>query len=71
MQLSKWSQKTTLWAKFGVKDDWIFEVIPIINTPKFGDKLAEKVCIDLKIKSQKDKDKLVDDRGGKNQMDLF
>lgn len=48
--------------KFGVKDEWVlpFELIPIINIPEFGDKAAEKTCIDLKIKSQNDKEKLAE-----------
>ncbi|GLJ16023.1 hypothetical protein SUGI_0265820 [Cryptomeria japonica] len=54
--------KAALRAKFGVKDEWVlpFEIISIINIPEFGDKSAEKVCIDLKIKSQNDKDKLAE-----------
>jgi len=54
--------KPALRAKFGVKDEWVlpFNVIPIINIPEFGDKSAEKVCVDLKIKSQNDKDKLAE-----------
>uniref|UniRef100_A0A453AYM7 Methionyl/Leucyl tRNA synthetase domain-containing protein n=1 Tax=Aegilops tauschii subsp. strangulata TaxID=200361 RepID=A0A453AYM7_AEGTS len=32
----------------------------IINIPEFGDKSAEKVCLDLKIKSQNDKEKLAE-----------
>ncbi|KAF6154116.1 hypothetical protein GIB67_009816 [Kingdonia uniflora] len=49
-------------AKFGVKDEWVlpFEVIPNINIPEFGDKAAKKVCIDLKIKNQNEKDKLAE-----------
>ncbi|XP_074292782.1 leucine--tRNA ligase, cytoplasmic-like isoform X1 [Silene latifolia] len=54
--------KPALRAKFGVKDDWIlpYDIIPIINIPEFGDKPAEKVCTDLKIKSQNEKDKLAE-----------
>ncbi|XP_057515975.1 leucine--tRNA ligase, cytoplasmic-like isoform X1 [Amaranthus tricolor] len=54
--------KPALRAKFGVKDEWVlpFEIIPIINIPEFGDKPAEKVCTDLKIKSQNEKDKLAE-----------
>ncbi|KAJ8510965.1 hypothetical protein OPV22_001399 [Ensete ventricosum] len=37
-----------------------FEVIPIINIPEFGDKSAEKVCVDLRIRSQNDKEKLAE-----------
>uniref|UniRef100_A0A0C9RNJ6 leucine--tRNA ligase n=1 Tax=Wollemia nobilis TaxID=56998 RepID=A0A0C9RNJ6_9CONI len=62
MALLDLKSKPALRAKFGVKDEWVlpFEVIPIINIPEFGDKAAEKVCIDLKIKSQNDKDKLAE-----------
>ncbi|KAF8395231.1 hypothetical protein HHK36_019173 [Tetracentron sinense] len=60
MALHDLKSKPALRAKFGVKDEWVlpFEVVPIINIPEFGDKSAEKVCIDLKIKSQNEKDKL-------------
>ena len=34
------------------------QVIPIINIPGFGDRAAEKVCTDMKIQSQNDRDKL-------------
>ncbi|XP_031487982.1 leucine--tRNA ligase, cytoplasmic [Nymphaea colorata] len=62
MALHDLKSKPALRAKFGVKDEWVlpFEVIPIINIPEFGDKSAEKVCTDLKIKSQNDKDKLAE-----------
>ncbi|GKA04496.1 leucine--tRNA ligase, cytoplasmic [Tanacetum coccineum] len=35
-----------------------FGVIPIINHPEFGDKSAEKICSDMKIKSQNERGKL-------------
>ncbi|KAJ7558533.1 hypothetical protein O6H91_04G044500 [Diphasiastrum complanatum] len=62
MALSDLKTKPALRAKFGVKDEWVlpFDLIPIINIPEFGDKAAEKVCIDLKIKSQNDKEKLAE-----------
>lgn len=42
------------------QDEWVlpFEVVPIINIPEFGDASAPKVCADLKIKSQNERDKL-------------
>jgi leucyl-tRNA synthetase len=54
--------KPALRQKFNVKDEWVmpFEIIPIINIPDFGDVAAEKVCIDLKIQSQNDKEKLAE-----------
>ena len=36
----------------------MLQVIPIINIPGFGDRAAEKVCTDMKIQSQNDRDKL-------------
>ncbi|KAK9161538.1 hypothetical protein Syun_007879 [Stephania yunnanensis] len=62
MALHDLKSKPALRAKFGVKDEWVlpFEVVPIINIPEFGDKSAEKVCIDLKIKSQNEKEKLAE-----------
>ncbi|XWS73824.1 hypothetical protein CRYUN_Cryun02cG0162600 [Craigia yunnanensis] len=52
--------KPALRDKFGVKEEWLspFDVIPIIDVPDFGDKSAEKVCQELKIKSQNDREKL-------------
>ncbi|XP_052202149.1 leucine--tRNA ligase, cytoplasmic [Diospyros lotus] len=60
MSLHDLKSKPAFRAKFGVKDEWIlpFDVIPIINTPEFGDKPAEKVCVDMKIKSQNERQKL-------------
>ncbi|KAK9217321.1 hypothetical protein WN943_005947 [Citrus x changshan-huyou] len=62
MALHDLKAKPAFRAKFGVKDEWVlpFEVIPIINIPEFGDKSAERVCTDLKIKSQNEKDKLAE-----------
>ncbi|KAM0940181.1 putative leucine--tRNA ligase [Dioscorea sansibarensis] len=62
MALQDLKSKPALRSKFGVKDEWVlpFAVVPIIDIPEFGDKAAEKVCIDLKIKSQNDKDKLAE-----------
>ncbi|KAG6554492.1 hypothetical protein Mapa_003870 [Marchantia paleacea] len=62
MALLDLKSKQALREKFGVKDEWVlpFELIPIINIPEFGDKAAEKTCIDLKIKSQNDKEKLAE-----------
>ncbi|KAJ8618687.1 hypothetical protein MRB53_014873 [Persea americana] len=62
MALLDLKSKPRLREKYGVKDDWVvpFDVVPIINIPDFGDKSAEKVCIDLKIKSQNEKVKLAE-----------
>ncbi|CDY50890.1 BnaCnng19820D [Brassica napus] len=61
MALHDLTAKPALRAKYGVKDEWVpSEIVPIINIPEFGDKAAEKVCVDLKIKSQNDKDKLAE-----------
>ncbi|XAR57498.1 Leucine--tRNA ligase [Bertholletia excelsa] len=60
MSLHELKSKPAFRAKLGVKDDWVlpFDVIPIINTPEFGDKSAEKVCVDMKIKSPNERQKL-------------
>lgn len=62
MALLDLKSKPAFRAKFGVKDEWVepYEVIPIIHIPGYGDKSAEKVCIDLKIKSQNDKQALAE-----------
>jgi len=62
MALQDLVAKPALRAKYGVKDEWVlpYEIIPIIHIPEFGDKSAEKVCHDLKIKSQNDKEKLAE-----------
>ncbi|VAH06366.1 unnamed protein product [Triticum turgidum subsp. durum] len=62
MALQALVTKPALRAKFGVKDEWVlpFDIIPIIDIPGFGDKSAEKVCVDLKITSQYDKEKLAE-----------
>ncbi|KAG0562416.1 hypothetical protein KC19_9G144200 [Ceratodon purpureus] len=62
MAMKDLKSKPALRQKFNVKDEWVmpFEIIPIINIPDFGDVAAEKVCIDLKIQSQNDKDKLAE-----------
>uniref|UniRef100_A0A0E0M0N2 leucine--tRNA ligase n=1 Tax=Oryza punctata TaxID=4537 RepID=A0A0E0M0N2_ORYPU len=62
MALQDLVSEPPLRQKFGVKDEWVlpFKIIPIINITEFGDKSAEKVCLDLKIKSQNDKEKLAE-----------
>ncbi|GLU20675.1 hypothetical protein SLE2022_368630 [Rubroshorea leprosula] len=62
MALHDLKAKPALRAKYHVKDEWVlpFEIVPIINIPELGDRAAEKVCIDLKIKSQNDKEKLAE-----------
>ncbi|CAN6349307.1 unnamed protein product [Urochloa humidicola] len=47
---------------YGVKDEWVFpfKVIPVINVPGYGNETAKKICIDLKIDSPNQKDKLAE-----------
>lgn len=60
MALQDLKAKPAFRAKFGVKDEWVlpFEIIPIINHPDYGDKSAEKICTEMKIKSQNEREKL-------------
>ncbi|XP_059632174.1 leucine--tRNA ligase, cytoplasmic-like [Cornus florida] len=60
MALHDLKSKPAFRAKFGIKDEWVlpFEIIPIINTPEYGDKAAEKICTEMKIKSQNEREKL-------------
>lgn len=53
-------QKPALREKYNIADHMVlpYEVVPIVNIPGFGDQAAVKVCDDLKIASQNDKDKL-------------
>ena len=48
--------------KYGITDEMVlpYEPIPIIRVPGYGDMCAVKACDDLKIKSQNDKDLLVE-----------
>ncbi|KAG6401904.1 hypothetical protein SASPL_138772 [Salvia splendens] len=58
MALHDLKAKPAFRAKYGVKDEWVvpFEIIPIIHHPDFGDKSAEKICIEKKIKSQNERE---------------
>ena len=48
--------------KYGITDEILlpYEPIPIIHIPGYGDLCAVKACDDLKIKTQNDKDLLVE-----------
>lgn len=52
--------KAPLREKYGIKDEMVlpFEPVPIIEVPGFGQLSAVKVCDDLKIQSQNDREKL-------------
>lgn len=54
--------KAALRQKFNIKDEMVlpFEAIPIIDVADYGDLSAVKVCADLKIQSQNDRDKLAE-----------
>lgn len=54
--------KKGLREKYNVKDEWCmpFEPVPIIETPEFGNLPAVKMVDDMKIQSQKDKEKLAE-----------
>lgn len=52
--------KAPLRQKYGIKDEMVmpFEPVPILDIPGFGNLAACKVCEDLKIQSQNDREKL-------------
>jgi len=60
MALHDLKTKSKLRNDFDIQDEWVmpFDVINIINTPKFGEASAPKICADMDIKSQNDKEKL-------------
>ncbi|KAK3002424.1 hypothetical protein RJ639_022209 [Escallonia herrerae] len=60
MALQDLKLKPAFRAKFGVKDEWVlpFDIIPIISTSEYGDRSAEKICTEMKIKSQNEREKL-------------
>uniref|UniRef100_K3WQ54 leucine--tRNA ligase n=1 Tax=Globisporangium ultimum (strain ATCC 200006 / CBS 805.95 / DAOM BR144) TaxID=431595 RepID=K3WQ54_GLOUD len=54
-------QKPMLREKYNIADHMVlpFDIVPIINIPGYGDLAAQRVCDDLKIASQNDKEKLL------------
>lgn len=60
MALQDLRKKPKLREKFGIKDEWVlpFEVVPVLEIPGYGPTAAPKVCEDLKIQSQNDRQKL-------------
>ncbi|KIR52790.1 leucine-tRNA ligase [Cryptococcus gattii Ru294] len=46
---------------YKIKPEWAaVDPIPVLKTPKYGDMAAEVLCTELKIQSQRDKDKLAE-----------
>lgn len=44
-----------------MKEEWLdVPIVPVVDVPGYGNMCAPKICNDLKIKSQKDKDKLAE-----------
>lgn len=44
-----------------MKEEWLdVPIVPVVDVPEYGNMCAPKICNDLKIKSQKDKDKLAE-----------
>ncbi|KAF1332214.1 Leucine-trna ligase, partial [Globisporangium splendens] len=54
-------QKPALREKYNIADHMVlpFEIVAIIDIPGYGELAAQKVCDDLKIASQNDKEKLL------------
>ncbi|XP_030067652.1 leucine--tRNA ligase, cytoplasmic [Microcaecilia unicolor] len=55
-------KKQALRVKYGIKDEMVlpFEPVPIIDIPGYGTLSAPRVCDELKIQSQNDKEKLME-----------
>ncbi|XP_054718964.1 leucine--tRNA ligase, cytoplasmic-like [Uloborus diversus] len=53
-------KKPDLRKKFNISDEMVmkYEPVPIVNIPDYGSLAAPKVCEELKVQSQNDKDKL-------------
>lgn len=50
--------KPELRAKYGIKEEYLFDPIPIIEVPEYGTLCAQALCEKYKIKSQNDRDAL-------------
>lgn len=58
--LNDLKEKKALREKFNITDEMVlpFEAVPILEIPDYGNLSAKKICEELKIKSQNDRDKL-------------
>ncbi|KAK7332381.1 hypothetical protein VNO80_29132 [Phaseolus coccineus] len=62
MALHDLKAKHAFREKYGVKDEWVlpFENVPIIEIPRFENKCAKTICLQMKIKNKNDKEKIAE-----------